>query len=80
MTFCEKLHASLFEEYKDVVKYNELAVVAANKYKPILRDIAKEEWKHSEHIKKMLDDVGETMTKEELTAHDEAHNSLNGGV
>lgn len=28
----------------------------------------------------MLDDVGETMTKEELTAHDEAHNSLNGGV
>ena len=80
MTFCEKLHASLLDEYKDVVKYNELAVTAINKYKPILHDIAKEEWTHAEHIKDMLLAVEETLTKEELTAQEEAHISLNGGV
>lgn len=79
MTFCEKLHAYLLEEYKDVVKYNELAVTAINKYKPIIRDMAKEEWAHAEHIKEMLYDMGETLTKEELTAHDEAKISMNGG-
>ena len=80
MTFCEKLHAYLLEEYKDVVKYNELVVTAPPELKPIIKDMAKEEWTHAEHIKTMLHDLKSCLTKEEQTVQDEAKNSMNGGV
>ena len=79
MTFCDKLHEALLDEYHDVVKYKELAVEAIDAYKPIFNDIAKEEWVHSEHIKNILHAFGAELTKEEHEACDEAKKSINGG-
>lgn len=76
--FCEKLRASLLEEYKDVAKYNQMAVTAEEAYKPILKAIAKEEWSHAEHLKEILYDMDGTLNQCELAARDEAKNSIEG--
>jgi rubrerythrin len=76
--FCEKLRASLLEEYKDVAKYNQMAVTAEEAYKPILKAIAKEEWSHAERLKEILYDMDGTLNQCELAARDEAKNSIEG--
>ena len=75
--FCEKLRASLLEEYKDVAKYMQMAEMN-EEYKHILHAIAKDEWSHAEHLKQILYDMDGTLNQNELTARDEAKNSIEG--
>jgi len=45
------------EELKDSDKYLKIAEIAPDKYKPIFRDIAKEEKKHRELLKEIMEDM-----------------------
>lgn len=58
MDIYEELQKHLLNEYDDVFKYVELSKADGNSGEAqILRDIAREEFVHAEHLKKILEDA-----------------------
>lgn len=55
--FMKHLEEYLAEEEKDSGKYETMAEMAPDKYKPILRDIAWEEKIHHKHLSSMLEEM-----------------------
>ena len=71
-TIEEKIHDAFLDECNGVAGYAEMSKEAPEKYMPILRDIAREEYTHMKHVKRMMDDMGISITDELKEAHEKA--------
>lgn len=66
MDFYQSLNDQLQGEYKDVLTYVNLSKNAKDGDAHILRDIAREEYVHSKHLKDMLQNAGRLQDYSEL--------------
>ncbi len=71
-TMEEKMRDAFLDECEGVAGYAEMSKEAPEKYMPIMRDIAREEHTHMEHVKRIMDDMGISMTDELKEAHEKA--------
>lgn len=76
MDFYQILNDQLRDEYNDVITYTMLSKEAKDPTAQVLRDIAREEYVHSKHLKDILLKSGKLMEDKDL--ENQATEALDG--